>query len=716
MFVRHAPETGELATAVDLIYISHGGHAPSRVSRKGVSALLSVASVCAAGLLASAATAAPSDALTSYPPSYFTSSSPTTALDMVSLLPGFTFDKGSSVRGFGGAAGNVLIDGGRPASKDDGLDDTLKRIPATSVLRIDVIRGGAPGIDMQGKTVIANVVRRTDRGGKLLLAFSNSVDYNGRRAPAARAEGSTRLGAVTLEGSLQLSRGFDDGAGDGPRTRRAANGQIIIQGSEFSKGSGTIDKLTGALEAPVFGGKLRVHASLASTPYQLTTDDHFLTPPGGEFERYHQTQQTAEMGVRFERQLGPKLISETFLLQQIGRASERDAFNADRSVALVTGDDVADVFSVNKTTAESIVRSKLRYQLAPTLTLEAGGEADYNTLTTETGFLQDGIEVLLPAANVHVAETRGEGFATAVWTVHPRLLLETGLRVEASTIASTGDVVSSQTFMYAKPRAVLTWSPDSRDQLRFRIEREVGQLNFDDFAANSGNLSTGDVRAGNPRLNPQTDWVYEAAYERRFWRGGDATVTLRHFAISDVIDRVPVLSPDGEFDAPGNIGPGRKDELVFALTLPTDRLGLKRGLLTGTATFRQSQVIDPTTKEPRPISQLHPNYWEVHFTDGLPKLKSTWGFDLTGQFVETSYRYNEIDVDKRKIFVLLFAEYKPKPDLIFRTELRNLGSAAFEHARVVYSGPRSLGALDSIDVRDLHNGPAVYFRVIKTFG
>ena len=299
--------------------------------------------------------------------------------------------------------------------------------------------------------------------------------------------------------------------------------------------------------------------------------------------------------------------------------------------------------------------------------------------------------MVLPAANVHVTEDRGEAFATGTWTITPKLTAELGLKVEASRIGSTGDVVSQRDFVFPKPRAALTWSPDAADQWRLRIEREVGQLDFDDFVANSGNISTGDVRAGNPQLTPQQDWVFEGAYERRFWGGGDATVTLRHYAYTDVIDRVPEFDSSGdEFDAPGNIGSGRQDELAFALTLPTDRLGLKRGLLTGQTTFRSSRVIDPTTGAPRPISQVHPNDWEAHFTQSIPRLKTTWGFDAYGQFEQVSYRFNEIDTDKLKTYLGLFAEYKPKADLVFRFEVKNATSRGLEHAREVYAGaPRS---------------------------
>src|SRR5262249_55956118 len=100
---------------------------------------------------------APEQGVTSYAASYFADARPNTAADMIDRLPGFTLSTGAQVRGYAGAAGNVVIDGERPATKQDDLQIVLRRIPAAQVDRIDVIRGGAPGIDMQGQTVLANV-------------------------------------------------------------------------------------------------------------------------------------------------------------------------------------------------------------------------------------------------------------------------------------------------------------------------------------------------------------------------------------------------------------------------------------------------------------------------------------------------------------------------------------------------------------------------------
>ena len=61
----------------------------------------------------------------SYTPADFAVSRPNTALEMINRLPGFTFESNDQVRGFAGAAGNVLIDGQRPTIKTDSLADTL---------------------------------------------------------------------------------------------------------------------------------------------------------------------------------------------------------------------------------------------------------------------------------------------------------------------------------------------------------------------------------------------------------------------------------------------------------------------------------------------------------------------------------------------------------------------------------------------------------------
>src|SRR5688572_18590861 len=93
---------------------------------------------------AAAPEAAQQQAVISYRPEFFADFQPANASEMIDRVPGFILDDGADVRGYEGSAGNVLIDGERPATKSEDLEQVLRRIPASRVERIDLIRGGAP--------------------------------------------------------------------------------------------------------------------------------------------------------------------------------------------------------------------------------------------------------------------------------------------------------------------------------------------------------------------------------------------------------------------------------------------------------------------------------------------------------------------------------------------------------------------------------------------
>ena len=132
--------------------------------------------------------------------------------------------------------------------------------------------------------------------------------------------------------------------------------------------------------------------------------------------------------------------------------------------------------------------------------------------------------------------------------------------------------------------------------------------------------------------------------------------------------------------------------------------------------WRKSRVTDPTTHAEREPSGLRPFEWEAHYTQGLPKLKSTWGFDMFGQWRERYFRFNEIDTNRLKTWVDVFFEYKPQPNFSIRFEIDNAGARGFEFIRQVYPGPRNLNPLQLTDTRDTTYGRMYYVRIRKTFG
>jgi hypothetical protein len=658
------------------------------------------------------------EGVVSYPAGFFADARPGTAYDMILRLPGFSFDGGAQVRGFAGAGGNVLIDGERPTTKQDDLQSVLKRIPAGQVDHIDLIRGGAPGIDMQGRTVIANIIRKKGGGVQGVASVSNNTAFNdGRNVQGVRLEWSKREDGKSIEAAINSGRFIDNGEGSGPHKQTNSAGTDTYLAHLAGRGGGGQTTVTAAYAAPLAGGKFRINGLLYSDFYLVTETNSVTLPAGGggdDAYREKPTSQKAELGLHYSRDFGSKTALEMLAIQQVQRKADHFHYAA-------AGDD--EYFSQSRTIGESILRGSLRYQASDKLTFEVAAEGAYNTQGTDVSYFINGADQFLPA-HVQVAEKRGEVAASFTWSPSPKYTVEGGVRAEASNIHASGDTpTQSKNLFYPKPRLVFTWSPDKADQLRLRLEREVGQLDFDSFVASASTPSSGGVHLGNTALLPQDVWVAEAAYERRFWTSGDATLTFRHSEINDAVDRVvgSITDPNPPhaityFDEPGNIGKGREDDLIANLSLPLDNFWIKNGLIKATWTWRKTEVTDPATLTQRPVTQLHPSDGEIHFTQDLAKLKSTWGVDAYAPWTETYYRYNEIDTYHWGVNYTLFYEYKPTSKLSLRTEFQD-NLTGFDATRDFYSSPRNISPTPyKVDIRHQRVGPTLYFRLRKMFG
>lgn len=658
--------------------------------------------------------------LTAYPPSFFAEAQPTSAYDMVIRLPGFTFDKGAIVRGLAGASGNVLIDGQPPVSKNDALDEILKRIPTGSVERIELIRGGAPGIDMDGRSVMANVIRKQTSGFKAAVAPTTNLVYDGRVLHSVRAEAQWRWsGGRSAELSQVYGKGPNEELGDGVRTRFSANGAVRLRSKVDADSGGQRIYTIGAYETPALGGRVRVNAAYQYNPSSVELYDRYVG--GGREYQYDRIDRTQiEVGTRYSRPVDARTNLEVIGFRQMNTLDTSVHFEAPA---------LERDFKLERESTETVGRVTLKRRQTARLSFEGSVEGALNRLDSQTALVVNTRAILVPAANVQFEEKRAELTGRASWRVNDALTLEAGVRQERSTVTSEGDVTLQKTLMFTKPRLAATWIVDPASQVRLRLEREVGQLNFDDFVATSNVASTGTLSAGNPDLTPQQAWVAEAAVERRFWGAGALVLTARYFDLSDVVDRAPVFGRTGVIlaDAPGNIGSGTKTELAASLTLPLDRLGVPGAQFRGSVTRRRTRVTDPLTGLKREISVLRagdtregspvaPVSWEAHFTQDLPALRSVWGADVIGGFRETAYRLSEIETRKINTTILLFAEYKARPDLTLRVEAQAMNQRNARRIREVYIGPRNLNVLDYTDVRNLEWGGSLFFRVRKTFG
>lgn len=657
-------------------------------------------------LLAGPALAA-QDPVTPYSAAFFAPAQPYSAFDMIARLPGFSFDGGDSdVRGFSGASGNVLIDGKRPASKQESLEAVLKRIPARSVERIELIRPGAPGIDMQGKALIANVVRVRETTTRGRIETGTDIHRDGVVAPRLAAEISRRSGDRLTELSASIGREIDDEKGMGPRRRVSPTGVLQRDAIYREDKAATVAEAALGHERDLVGGRLRLDGSLKSERARADILEVASFPaPSTEVVVERERVSENEVGGHFDRPLNSRWTMEALTLTHATRIRAGDE--------AVEGGDVSTT-RLASDARETIARGLARRK-GETTTLELGAEAALNVLDSHSGLSENGVAVALPAANVRVEERRAEGFATLTWRATARLTVESALRLETSTLTQSGDSALKKSFVYPKPRLLVTWAADDRDQFRIEIERRVGQLDFADFVS-STSLTSNTITAGNPDLEPDKAWRLSATWERRLPGDGAIVLTARHDAISDAVDRVPVIGPGYAFDAPGNIGDGRRTVVELDASLPLERLGVRGGLLKTTLAFSRSRVTDPTTDQGRRISNEEPFEGAVHFTQDLPAWRARWGVDAVLAEEEYEFRFDEVKHERVQTRYGLFAELRPAPAWNLRIHADNLTSGKVSRRREQYAGPRGTAALKRVETRDMDHGPYAGVTLQRAFG
>jgi len=127
-----------------------------------------------------------------YPPVYFRPPrNPISALDMLAYLPGFTFDAVAAPAALGRRE-NVLVDGARPASKDDGLEDVA-----------------------------------SSNSSHVGVAHRRHLRWR----PRHRHAGQDRAGPIVIP-SPRTSRQADDQRPPRPRLDSQASGNLLLEGGE----------------------------------------------------------------------------------------------------------------------------------------------------------------------------------------------------------------------------------------------------------------------------------------------------------------------------------------------------------------------------------------------------------------------------------------------------------------------------------------------------
>ena len=671
----------------------------------------------ACALFASAASAqtATAGGRLAYESAYFKPYAPSTALDIVRRVPGFSLESGNSdVRGFGGAAGNLVINGSRPTSKSESVDEILSRIPAGRVLRVEIGSGDLFGSEFAGRAQVLNVVLTGAGGLSGTASAAVSRDFTGRLTPLGSLSALTKRGNSTFNLAAAFDRvrfperGTDD-------LTEIATGERIELREKFNDGREQSMSLSGSWEHA--GGDNRVahlNFRVADGHFKLDQDNDVFPRRGSvRADRLFQDglARDYEIGGDVTRPLwggGVKLI---------GLATRRDRDGEDVSFNRVASEVVGGFAQTSDSQRDETVlrllwsRANLRGW-----SVETGVEGALNTLDSDVqlfGIVRGGerVRIDLPVDQARVEEYRGEAFVNAGRKLAPYLRVDAGLTFEISRLTVSGDTEAERSLNFLKPSLTVDWRPGGPYHAVLSIKRTVAQLDFNDFVS-AAELTNDRIDAGNAELLPQRAYEVRLTLDRPILGDGSVKLELGYDSISLLQDRVP--TPEG-FDAPGNLGTGRKAFVNAVIDAPLSRLGIRGGRLSFNVFGQDTSVRDPYTGRDRRFSgTLH---WDFNLNYRQDLGRYAYGFGYFAQPRRPFFRRNEIDEpNSGERLVNVFAEYRPDPKSTLTLSVDNILNNPFRRFRTFFDPDRSNPVPVVFEERERFQPRRAVLRYKRNFG
>ncbi|ANM31018.1 hypothetical protein ABI59_17740 [Acidobacteria bacterium Mor1] len=649
-----------------------------------------------------------------YPRSFFDRYFPQTALDIIARVPGFSLDAGDDLRGFGGAAGNVLIDGERPSSKTGGVVDALRRIPANQVDRVILIRGSAGLSEAAGQAVVANLLR--SQGGTAgsweaeIERAADGIVYPSAEVTLARAAGPWRT-------STKLNGFWERFPLAGPRVRRDAGGMLLSSQSEDRPSVLTEIFASSEAERPLADGTLTLTGRFGRSAFLPETDRLGFdgrSPDDSPDERlfidFDSVFLEGEVGVDWARPLASGWSLKLLSLSSFQDLDQEQKISDERPV----GNEISgSTFLRLQDSFETVLRASLTRAGDAAVRAEVGGEVTYNSLDSRLSLEvrdENGVEIIdLPTADVLVEELRGEAYTNLIWPASENWSVETGLAAEVSEISVSGDADNRQSFLFLKPFATFILNARPGTQFRFGVRHRVGQLSFSDFAA-SASAEDDRVLAGNPELAPEQ--TTRASFVADFRREGRLAlnVELFHEWRSDLIEQIE-LSP-GSFGA-ANAGDGRGwggkvDTSIFLAPW------IPGGLIEVEAEVRDASFLDPLTGRRRQISGTTSPTVLAEFRQDLPQRGFAWGLSYRAAAESEFYFADEESLSRSGESWGGFVETNRLRGVRLRLSLADVGGRDFSRVRRFFEPSRS-GDFAGSEAIDRSRGEFITLTLTRQF-
>jgi len=672
---------------------------------------------------------------------FFAPYNPVNAADMVGRVPGFEINDGDDRRGFGATAGNVLVNGERPSSKAT-ISEQLRRIPASAVLRVELLSGSASGVDVHGQSRLVNVVLRptADSGSPLTWVIgARHLQYSERIGYTLQVSKSFKL-ADNIELALDLQAPNLRGRTVAFEAVRGPAGALTRYREQYNQpnfnGVQAAANLKWRLDA---ADTLNINALYNPTDNSIGIGNLEFLPSGALSSSTYgrtefPTQQRGELGGDWEHRFNDDLSVKLIGLATFSETDQNQVLSTYAATGGLTN--VRRQFS-GLENGERVGRGTMTWKAADAHTLEFGLEGAFNFRDSTLSISNQApggpiVPVALSVANTRVEEVRGEASLTDIWQVRDGLTLETGFNFEASRITQTGDESKEREFTYTKPSVAVTWQAEPGSTFRASLRRDVAQLDFAEFATSVNSIDNITL-VGNPDLTPEQAWKARIEWDRRFGKRGAVTIGIFHDEVEDVRDLVVRDIDPGPgirlADAVGNLGDGTRTGVDLRGTLPLDFLGIKGADFRFNTIYQQTRVTDPLTGEtrsfssgdnsnqgprpggagsgPPPLNVGNRDWgYVVSVRQELQQLKSSWSISLARNAAREEFKLLEAIVTDRPVERLdLTWETTAIPGVTLRLGVGNIFSPQEERVRTFFTPDRSSGVVARTESRRNKGGP-----------
>ncbi|WP_370339409.1 TonB-dependent receptor plug domain-containing protein [Parvularcula marina] len=657
-------------------------------------------------------------------PEYFDRYAPQTARDMIFNVPGFQVRSADQKRGLGQGGTNVLINGSRVSGKSTDPLDVLSRTSREAVVRIEILDGATLGISgLSGP--VANVVLNTTK-----------TTGNFEWRPQFRKGLATRWsnGSVSVSGTakgVSYTLGFENDAfrngAWGPELVTGPNGEILETRYDDVQPYGENPEVTLSLgHKDAAGREANFNASFALFDFEFSEisrrspTDPMIPDSYRVIDDYEDEWNTEISGdYAFDAFGGRmKLIGFQYL--------EHSPFKSEGRLNDENGFVYSERFERTVDEGESILRIEQNWPMGEGKSFELGAEAVYNFNEAESAFFdiaEDGTEMEfdVPGGNTKIEERRGEISGTYNFPLGKKLDIQASLAMEYSELEQTGDNGNKRSFTRPKGFVSATYDWSENVELRARVDRRVGQLDFFAFAS-SVDLQDGNDRAGNTDLSPQQSWFYEAAIEKTFKDESQVTLSFQYEDIEDIVQRIPIAVTDPMTmdtvmsEGFGNVPEATRWRVELQGTQMLENLGVKGGQFDYRVFYRESEIADPFSGALRRLNDETKWFYRFEYRHDIPDTDYAWGMSIEDFENSEAFFGTQVSLyDQSAPTWEIYAEHKDFFGMNAQIYVFNILNYTEDFRRDVYDGQRPDGEFLFREAREFAFNPIVGLNFSKTF-